>query len=252
VEGDKENKTGQEILSTSQNTPRNLGKSNVGKAHAFAEHLTKVFQPHPTENKPEEKEVLTQLLHTPNQPELPPNRFKKAEVQEIITSLNPKKSSGYDLITGRILKELQPIATKHLTQLFNAALSKGYLPAQWKIAPIILISKPGKPPNELTSYRPISLLPIISKVFEKLLLKRILPMVESLIPNHQFGLRKRHSATEKTHRILRKINEAVENRQYCSAAFLDISQAFDKVWHTGLLYKLKRSLPPNYFTILKS
>jgi hypothetical protein len=44
----------------------------------------------------------------------------------------------------------------------------------------------------------------------------------------------------------------MECKQYCSAAFLDITQAFDKVWHTGLLYKLKLSLPLNYFLILKS
>jgi hypothetical protein len=98
--------------------------------------------------------------------------------------------------------------------------------------------KPGKPP-ELTFYRPVSLLPIVSKVLEKLLLKRLLPIVEinRLIPNHQFVFRQRHSTIEHTHRI---------------AAFLDISQAFDKVWHTGLLYKLRRSLPLNYFLILKS
>jgi hypothetical protein len=57
---------------------------------------------------------------------------------------------------------------------------------------------------------------------------------------------------EQTHRIVQRINEALENKQYCSAAFLDISQAFDKVWHTGLLYKLWQSLPLNYFLILKS
>jgi retron-type reverse transcriptase len=74
-------------------------------------------------------------------------------------------------------------------------------------------------------------------------------MVERSIPNHQFRFRKKHN---RTHRILRKIHEAIDNRQYCSAAFLDISQAFDKVWHTRLLYKLKRTLPLNYFPILKS
>jgi hypothetical protein len=49
-----------------------------------------------------------------------------------------------------------------------------------------------------------------------------------------------------------KIHEAMETKQYCSAAFLDISQAFDKVWHTGLLYKLRQSLPFNYFLLLNS
>jgi hypothetical protein len=171
---------------------------------------------------------------------------------KICSSLNPKTSSGYDFITGKILKELPIIGIKYLTHLFNAVLLKGYFPAQWKVAQIMLILKPGEPPNELTSYRPISLLPIVSKRFEKILLKRLLPMVKNnrLMPNHQFGFRQRHSIIEQTHQIVQRINEALENKKYCSAAFLDISQAFDKVWHTGLAYKLRRSLPLNYFLIL--
>jgi hypothetical protein len=78
-------------------------------------------------------------------------------------------------------------------------------------------------------------------------------MVENngLIPNYQFSFRQTHSTTEQTHPIV-QINEALENKQYCSAAFLDSSRAFNKVWHTGLLYKLRLSLPPNYFLVLKS
>jgi hypothetical protein len=69
-------------------------------------------------------------------------------------------------------------------------------------------------------------------------------MVENnrLIPNHQFSFRQRHSTTKQTRQIIQRINEALDNKQYCSAAFLDISQAFNKVWHTGLLYKLRQSL----------
>jgi hypothetical protein len=145
------------------------------------------------------------------------------------------------------------IGIKYLTQLFNAILFNGYFPAQRKVARIILILKPGKPPNELTSYRP-SLLPNVSKVFEKLFLKRLLPIVEinRLMPNHQFSIRQRHSTIEQTYEILQRINEALEKKQYCSAAFLDISQAFYKVWHTGLPHKLRLSTPLNYFLTLKS
>jgi hypothetical protein len=206
------------------------------------------------ENHPEEEEALMQLLKTPYQLEPPINRLKRTEVHEVINSLNPKKSPCYYLITGKILKELPTIGIKYLTQLFNAVLLKGYFPAQWKVTQIILILKPGKPPKELTSCRPISLLPTVSKVFEKILLKRLLPMDENnrLIPNHQFGFRQSHSTIEQTHRIVPRINEALENKQYCSATFLDISQAFNKVWNTGLLYKLRRSLLLNDFLILKS
>jgi hypothetical protein len=82
--------------------------------------------------------------------------------------------------------------------------------------------KPRKS-NELTSYLPTSLLPTASKGSEKLLLKMLLPMVENgLIPNHQFSFRQRHSTIEQTHRIIR-INEALENKQHYSAAFLGIT-----------------------------
>jgi hypothetical protein len=103
-----------------------------------------------------------------------------------------------------------------VTQIFNFVLLNGYFPAQWKVAQIIFILKPRNPPNELTS----SLRPI-----------RLLPMLENdrLIPNHQFGFRQRHSIIKQRFRIVRRINEAFENKQYCSAAFLDISQAFDEV-----------------------
>jgi hypothetical protein len=80
-------------------------------------------------------------------------------------------------------------------------------------------------------------------------------MVENngFIPNPQFSFRQRHSTIEYTHQIIR-INEALESKQakYCSAAFLDISQAFNKLWHNGLLYKLRLPLPLNYFLVLKS
>jgi hypothetical protein len=78
-------------------------------------------------------------------------------------------------------------------------------------------------------------------------------MVETngLIPNNRFSFTQRHSAIEWTHLIV-QINETHENNQHCFAAFLDISQAFNKVWHTGFLYKLRLSPPMNYFLVLKS
>jgi hypothetical protein len=108
-------------------------------------------------------------LETAYQLKPPINRFKQTEVQEVINSLNPKKSPRYDLITSKILKELSTIGVQYLTQLFNAVIVN--FPAQWKVTQIILLPKPGKPPHELTSYHPVSLLPIISKVLEKLILK---------------------------------------------------------------------------------
>jgi hypothetical protein len=77
-------------------------------------------------------------------------------------------------------------------------------------------------------------------------------MEKHIIPDHKFGFRKKHATTEQVHRIVNIIHKAQEKGQYCTAAFLDISQAFDKVWHHGLLYKLKTLFPTNIYAILQS
>jgi hypothetical protein len=88
-------------------------RTNIEQVHAFAKHLAEGFQPHPSENKPEE--ALTHLLETPYQLEPPINRLKRSEVQEGVNNLKTKKSPGYDLITGKILKELPINGIKYLT-----------------------------------------------------------------------------------------------------------------------------------------
>ena len=95
---------------------------------------------------------------------------------------------------------------------------------------------------------------INSKILEKPLLHRLLsdPHSQDWIPSHQFGFRKAHSTIQQCHRLTNIINKTLEDHQYCSAVFLDISQAFDKVWHQGLLLKLQQTLPPNYFSILNT
>jgi hypothetical protein len=100
----------------------------------------------------------------------------------------------------------------------------------------------------------INLLPILSKILEKLLLKRIYrdTNLQEWVPSHQFGLRKAHSTIQQRHRITDIINKAFEEHKYCSAVFLNVSQAFDKVWHQGLLYKIKQTLPSGYLNILQS
>lgn len=224
------------------------------KATAFANHLHIVFQPFQSQDPEKDKEIH-EFLNAPFQMALPIPNFKLKEVQAVIMKeINHKKAPGFDLITGRVLKETSKRCQIAITQICNAVLRIGFFPHQWKVAQIVMLPKPGKPVHEITSYRPISLLPVLSKVFEKLLLKRLQPIVnrQKLIPDHQFGFRKKHSTIEQVNRIISTINSDFEEKRYCSAAFLDIRQAFDKVWHTGLLYKLKKHLPYPYYLILKS
>jgi hypothetical protein len=86
------------------------------------------------------------------------------------------------------------------------------------------------------------------------LLKRILPIMfdKKILPDYQFGFRAKHSTIHQVHRVVDAISFALEKKRYCACAFLDVSQAFNRVWHEGLLYKLKKFLHPIYYIILKS
>jgi hypothetical protein len=97
------------------------------------------------------------------------------------------------------------------------------------------------------------LLPILSKLFEKLFLTGIQPILHDklIIPDHHFGFRRKNAIIEQVHRITNVINKALKSNKYCTAAFLDISQAFDKVWHEGLLCKIKTLFSDSIYNILK-
>lgn len=224
-------------------------RSNEEKANLFAEHLAKVFEPHPQQYganlSPSTEDVTVQQA----------TQFKVRDVKCIIkNNVNPKKAPGFDLITGKMIKELPESVLRLITFIANAIMRIGYFPKQWKVAQIILIPKPGKDVTLVNSYRPISLLPILSKVFEKLLLKKLLPIIteKQLIPDHQFGCRAEHSTIQQVHRITSEIKRTFEEKKYCSAVFLDVEQAFDKVWHAGLIHKIQKKLPTQYCNILKS
>lgn len=233
----------------------NWTRTNRDKAETFANHLANVFQPWDIKSNVTDKNDIENFLSSPHQLDLPIKKIKIKEVKSIIQNeMNPKKSPGFDLITGKVLQELPSICIKYLTFIYNAILKLRYFPTQWKLSQIIMILKPGKDAETVDSYRPISLLPTLSKVFEKLLLKRLNPIIEDkkIIPSHQFGFRNYHATIEQVHRIVNKIHQTFEERKYCSAVFLDISQAFDKVWHKGLLYKIKKMLPYHFFEIIES
>ncbi|CAH2106803.1 unnamed protein product [Euphydryas editha] len=138
-------------------------KSDSEKGEAFAHHLAKVFLPNPSKANSKE---LTDFLDQPYQLDLPIERIKKSEVIETIKNLKQNKAPGYDLITAKVLRELPEIAIRFLMHLFNCILTRGIFPPQWKVAEIKMILKPGKAPEETSSYRPISLLPVLSKVME--------------------------------------------------------------------------------------
>ncbi|CAG9138035.1 unnamed protein product [Plutella xylostella] len=228
-------------------------RSSQEKAEAFAKHLAVVFTPNAASSDSEDKDINL-VMSQDFQLDMPLKHTSPKEIVQQIYRLENGKSPGFDKIDKKILTELPRKGIIYLTALFNAVIRTGYFPSVWKIAEITMIHKDGKPPNEITSYRPISLLPVVSKLFEKVILRRITPVLteRSVIPKHQFGFRKQHATTEQVHRVCSTIRCALEEKEYCAAAFLDVQQAFDRVWHTGLLCKIKMLLPHSFFHIIKS
>ncbi|GFT01091.1 probable RNA-directed DNA polymerase from transposon X-element [Trichonephila clavipes] len=131
----------------------------------------------------------------------------------------------------------------------------GYFPNAWKTAVVIPILKPGKNPKLAESHRPISLLPILSKLAEKIIAARLNDYLENeniLVPE-QHGFRPRLSTTHQLLRVVEYIKDGIDRHQYTAAVFLDIQKAFDRVWHTGLLFKLiMYKIPPPLILLLKS
>lgn len=254
-------KTTKSLLNIKQQLPPitgpngSLAISDKEKANLFGEHFSNIFKPH-TDVFPnhEHLEKVNIFVNSPLPMSLPAKHTSPSEIKFLINKLKEGKSPGHDLITNKILKNLPKKTIVLITYIFNSMLRISYFPLIWKISTIIVIPKPNKSKNEITSYRPISLLPTLAKLFEKIILIRIRPILHAhnIIPNSQFGFRSNHSTVHQIHRLTDQICSSFEKKQYCPGVFLDVAQAFDRVWHEGLLFKLKLFLPAPYYLIIRS
>ena len=122
---------------------------------------------------------------------------------------------------------------------YNSLRLKSF-PTAFKSADVILLPKPGKDPLLAENYRPISLLSSIGKVLEKVVLIRLNEVVDekAIIPDFQYGFRAAHSTTHQLLRVVEHIVNGFNNKKFTALLSLDVSKAFDRVWHDGLLYKM--------------
>lgn len=225
------------------------------KANTFADTMEEQFQPNPDVYDDLHGERVDHFMGNffQDPPEDVIEPFTMLELQTAIRRLKPRKAPGLDRIGTKALQSAPTGIATTVLSIFNSALRLNHFPSLWKSAKIILIPKPGKNHLLPENHRPISLLPVISKLFERLFLARIAPFLEGFIRPEQFGFRRGHSTT---HQLVRLLNMLVDNHNInlCSVAvLLDVSKAFDRVWHEGLLLKLSESpLPTSAVHLLKS
>lgn len=154
-------------------------------------------------------------------------------IEEFEQTLNSKKNTapGIDGISYEMIKLLPVGMIKKLVKILNRLWSQNKIPTEWKNIDIIPIQKPSKDPNDANSYRPISLIPVIAKIFNSILKDRLVEYitVREILPDCTYGFRKGRSTINCLNLLNSMINEAIKEKKYCTTVFLDISKAYDDV-----------------------
>jgi hypothetical protein len=161
-------------------------------------------------------------------------------VQLTLRHLQTSKSTGLDNISAKMLKIAANIIAPSLTYIFNLSLSTGIFIDDWKNAPVNPIYKEGSRRN-MGNYRPISILPILSKVFEKEVFRQIYQYfnVNLLLSKFQSGFRPGYSTLSALIQMCDNWFENMDNGKLTAVVFLDIRKAFDSIDHEIFLEKLK-------------
>lgn len=161
------------------------------------------------------------------------------EITGVIGNRPNKKSFGDDMMPYYIIKQFSPKFMLFLTILFNHMLANNYFPTKWKMAKITLIPKPSRDKSLIENWRPISNLFSISKIFEKILLRRLIDSLANLnIFEWQFGFRKSYSTIHPLSILQNDICDGLNQNRFTSIVSLDLKAAFDTVWKNGLILKM--------------
>ena len=168
---------------------------------------------------------------------------------KLVKLLNRGKTPGPDTIHNEVLRLGTTTSLfHHLAKLFTSSIQLGYIPTACKLATLRMLLKPDKLPSLTTSYRPISLISSIMKLFERVIEQRLRSHLEHIgfINKHQSGFRKAKSTDDHLFRLSQFIMKSFTRGEHVVAAFLDVEKAFDNVWHNGLRFKIfQLDLPTN-------
>jgi len=179
-------------------------------------------------------------LGSPNVKSIFVSPVTETEVIKTIMGLKNKSSPGWDGLKTEVIKYVVNIIAKPIVHVINLSLENGIVPDEIKIARVVPIFKSGDV-KELTNYRPVSVLPCLSKLFERVVYNRLLEFIEThrILSECQFGFRKKHSTEHCVSLLVDKICKAMDKGNNFVGIFLDLSKAFDTVNHNILLKKLE-------------
>ena len=163
------------------------------------------------------------------------------EIINIVSSLKSSNSEGVDGINVNVIKASIDLLASPLSQMCNVSFSTGMVPDKLKISkvPVLPIFKSEDSTN-FTNYRPISILPCFSKILESAMYRRLMDYLtkHSILNNHQYGFRKKHSTFMEILELTNKIFDSFQKNKFTIGIFIDLKKAFDTVNHSILLDKL--------------
>ena len=158
------------------------------------------------------------------------------DVYKALSDLDPTKAFGCDNVHPRVLKHCAVTLTEPITHLCDLSIKNQCIPDEWKLHKICPIPKKG----DLTlvkNYRPITLLPIVSKVLERIVYNKIIPFIRPLLSDHQFGFLKNRSCLKQLLVSFAQIFQNVNQGLQTNAIYFDFQKAFDSILHPELLFK---------------
>ena len=176
-------------------------------------------------------EVEENLFLTPTTPQ---------EIEELCLNLEPGKSMGWDGVSPRVIKGVARQLSGSLSRLYNCCMREGYYPTCFKVARVVPVFK-AEDPTEFSNYRPVSVLPVLSQLFERVIRSRLLRFLDrnDVMIGGQYGFRPGHSTAMAVLDMVEKIRGAWDQGNAALGVLIDLKKAFDTVDHGVLLAKLK-------------
>ena len=168
--------------------------------------------------------------------------FSSQELARAIKKAAKRKAPGPDGVTNEMIANLGIMAQMSLLMFINRTWKESKIPTQWRTARVTPILKKGKPAGQPSSYRPISLTSCLGKIAERMVNSRLYYWLENnkLLNNAQAGFRRKSRTEDQLFRLIQNVIDGFQEGKSTTAVFIDLQQAYDRVWRKGLLIKMSR------------
>ena len=221
-----------------------LKNDDISMAESFNKHFTNIAHNITNSINPSDKDCSEYI---------PDNNFHfsfgnvyAVEIKNIVKEMKSKTSSDMFGVSNMFVKKTIDLLLQPLTHIFNLSLTTGKIPTNLKMAKVIpiykLSQKDAESKSNMSNYRPISLLPIFSKILEKLVANRLTIFLKQndILYKHQYGFQAKKSTLHPIIHFLNKVTEASNQKEISIGVFCDLQKAFDCCSHQILLQKLRK------------